>query len=194
MDLGVLHEPVALDPGHHTIAATAPGTLPFHTSIDLADGGRLTLSVDLMAPAPPPQPPPPAGPPPRAATEPPAGVGAGPFVAFGVGGVFAAGAVVALVLRGSNLATIDRDCLVLPDKLWCPNTSASEVNRARSAAQVEGPLSIGLGAAAAVAVGTGVWLLATRAHRQPSGNAGRRAWAAPWLSASGGGMSVDVVF
>lgn len=192
-DLAVLREPFALDPGHHSIAATAPGAVPFHTSVELADGARLTLSVDLAAA---PRPPPTAGGPPAgAATEPAEGSKAGPFIAFGVGGVLAAGAVVALVLRASNLATIDRDCLVLPNELWCPSSRASEVNNARRAAEIEGPLSLGLGVAAALAVGTGVWLLATGPSHQPNGHGGGgRAWVAPWLGGGGGGMRIGGVF
>jgi hypothetical protein len=43
----------------------------------------------------------------------------------------------------------------------CPTSKQSEVNGARDAALIEGPLGIGLAVGAAVSLGVGVWLLAS---------------------------------
>jgi hypothetical protein len=168
VDPASLSQPLALDPGHHTIAATAPGDRPFHTALTLPEGGRLSIAVTLepivpptpegsaraSASAPPPPPPPP---PPETNGGPPAGA----WVALGLGGALAAGSVVSFVLRASNVSTLDRECSTIAGGYACPASRASEVNAAHDAAVVEGPLGIGLAVGAAVSLGVGVWLLAT---------------------------------
>ncbi|MGH7297632.1 MAG: hypothetical protein ACRELB_22030, partial [Polyangiaceae bacterium] len=37
-----------LEPGQHTVSATAPGDLPFTTGVTLAEGARVTLTVTLQ--------------------------------------------------------------------------------------------------------------------------------------------------
>jgi len=153
---------VPLEPGRHTLRATSTGRAPFETAVQLAAGGRVAITVTLQpATSEPvrtdtPQQPP-AQPPPVPSAGPPAGA----WVAFGVGGLLAVGSVVSLVLRGSNLATLDRDCpnSTPSGSLSCPYSSMNEVNGAHDAAKIEGPLGIGLGAGAVVALGVGTWLL-----------------------------------
>jgi hypothetical protein len=84
----------------------------------------------------------------------------GAWIAIGVGGALAVGSVVSFVLRQSNIATINNDCNG-SGTLQCPSSKQSEVNDARSAAQWQGPLAIGLAGGAVVGLGIGAWLFAT---------------------------------
>jgi hypothetical protein len=170
VDPASLGQPLPLDAGRHTIAATAPGDLPFRTAVTLPEGGRLSIGVTLEpipavtpegsaratgsgAPPPPPPPLPPAeshGPP------------AGAWVAFGVGGALAAGSVISLALRQVNLTTLTHDCGPPNSSGYdCPSSLGGEVHSAHDAAAIEGPLGIGLAVGAAVSLGFGVWLLTT---------------------------------
>jgi hypothetical protein len=158
-----------LEPGRHTLRATAVGHTPFDTAMQLTAGGRVAITVTLQrTPASEPGLPPPAAQP-APAPPPEAGPPVGAWVAFGVGGLLAAGSVVSLVLRSSNLSTLDRDCSSTPSgTLTCPSSRADEVNGAHDAAKIEGPLGIALGAGAAVALGVGTWLLFSGPSRDAS--------------------------
>ena len=157
VDLGSGDISVPVDPGHHTIRATAPGCVPFETAVTLSAGGRVSITVTLQpggTSPPPPPPPPPASP---ARTTP-----VGAWVAVGVGGALAVGSVVSLVLRASNMSTLSRDCSTTSSgSLACPSATMDEVNGAHDAAKIEGPLGIGLAAGAVVAFGIGAWLFAS---------------------------------
>ena len=153
---------VPLEPGRHTLRATAAGRTPFDTAMQLTAGDRVAITVTLQpVPASEPARPDTLGTQPAPAPGPAAGPPVGAWVAFGVGGVLAVGSVVSLVLRSSNLATLDRDCPSTSPSgtLACPSSRADEVNGAHEAAKIEGPLGIGLGAGSAVALGVGTWLL-----------------------------------
>jgi hypothetical protein len=187
VDPVALRDPIALDPGHHSIAATAPGVAPFHTGVTLSEGGRVTITVDL---APPPLPETRGVAPAPAAAKNPPPVGA--YVALGIGAALAGGSIASFVLRASNIDTLNRDCVPAPQGgLACPVSAAHEVNSAHDAAQVEGPLGIGLAAGAAMALGLGVWLLV----RAPSGEAGGSPRQAirvePLILSHGGGLVVS---
>jgi hypothetical protein len=167
-DIGSLRDGVPLDPGLHTITATAPGDAPFRTGVTLPEGGRVAITVTLepmaaptaeasRAPVPPPAPP---QAPERVASA--GGAPAGAWVALGIGGALAAGSITSFVLRASNLDTLTRDCQSAGSgALSCPATRSSEVNAAHNAAAIQGPLGIGLAAGAVLAAGIGVWLLAS---------------------------------
>lgn len=170
-------------PGRHTLRATASGRTPFEAAVQLSAGGRVTLTVTLQpaeapapaaptpAPTPTPAAPPPTPPAPQANAS--SGPPTGAWIAFGAGGVLAVGSVVSFVLRASNLSTLDRDCATTASgSLSCPASKSGEVSSAHDAAQVEGPLGIGLAAGAAAAIGVGVWM---------------------WLARPGGGASALVV-
>jgi hypothetical protein len=181
VELGALGAPVPLDPGHHTLRATAPGRVPFETAVTLSAGGRVSIAVTLPLAAPSPA---------SASPSPgPGGTRATPtaaWVAVGVGGALAVGSVVALVLRQSNMATLNRDCTANGSgALACPSSTADEVNGAHDAAKIEGPLGIGLGAGAVVALGIGAWLFASAPSSGSSAIAVMPAW-----SSEGGGILV----
>jgi hypothetical protein len=162
-----------LSPGRHTLRATASGRSPFEAAVQLAAGGRITLAVTLQPVEPsgpaPPRPAPAPPPSPMPAPSPSPSVSTGTWIAFGVGGVLAVGSVVSLVLRASNLSTLDGDCATTASgSLSCPASTKSEVNSAHDAAQVEGPLGIGLAAGAAAAIGVGVWMWLASPGGSPS--------------------------
>jgi hypothetical protein len=99
--------------------------------------------------------------------------------------------VVSFVLRSSNLSTLDRDCTTGSDgKLSCPARLTGEVNDARNAAKVEGPLGIGLAAGAAVSLGVGIWLMASNPSDAPQ-QAARGVHVSPVVSQRGGMLVVS---
>jgi len=167
VDPAALREAMPLDPGTHTIAATATGDQPFHTAVTLGEGGRVSITVELAPLAPP-----------AASFSPSAGLASsapvgtdqrpshgapvGAWVALGVGGALAAGAAVTLVYRQLDWNTINNDhctsSATQPNTLICPNQTDKS---ARDRIVWEGPLGVGLAAGAVVSLGVGVWLLAT---------------------------------
>lgn len=172
VDRAALGQGMPLDVGHHTIGATAPGDAPFDTAVTLPEGGHVSITVMLTPLGAPPAGPPggqPLGQGPSGQQGPgeqnpalPAHPShAGTWVAFGVGGALAVGSVVTLLLRQSNINTINSDCPTSnkQGQLVCNPGTQNDVNGARSAAQWQGPLGIGLAAGAVVGIGIGTWLL-----------------------------------
>ena len=187
VDDAALKDPMALDPGHHTVDASAPGYAPFHTGVTLAEGARVSISValDPAAPVPPPSPvppPAPAEPAPVAPASPPvAGI-----VALGLGGVLAAGSILSFILRGSNVASLE-GCNQVRGVYQCPESDRG----AYDAAKIEGPLGIGLAAGAAIAVGLGVWLVVAPPSRAASSaSASGALYVAPAVGPGLGGLVV----
>jgi len=199
IDPARLHDPIALDAGHHSVTATAPGMDPFRTGVTLPEGGQVSITVELRplasgevqelpaatagesleAPAP------------AKANQPSSKPTLG-YVAFGIAGALAVGSVVSLVLWESNIVTLHHACgnPQPPDnKLHCPATaSPSEVNSAHDAATVQGPLGVGLGLGAAVAAGVGVWLVLTRPSDSRPGPRPQGLSVGPMLVRQGGGI------
>ncbi len=204
IEANALNGPILLDPGLHTIAADAAGRTPYRTGVKLGEGGTvtITLALDPLAPA--------GGAgggdasaaggaATRDDSQAPAGADlasgspqsrGSPALAYGLlglGGALAAGSIAAFVLRESNLGTLNTDCASPPapappaGMLKCPQGKANEVNGARSAASLEGPLGWGLAAGAAGALGVGAWLLL---RPQPAQSAGG-VHVTPVVSASG---------
>lgn len=138
---------VPLDPGGHVVAATAKGTRPFRTQINLPEGGRVDVPIafemPLVEPAPAP-PPPPEGPPYRT-------IG---LVTGGAGGVLLIGGVVVLALRSSAISKLNEVC----PSGNCPASRQEELTATRDHAKLEGPLGIALVATGVAAVGAGVFM------------------------------------
>jgi hypothetical protein len=169
VDAAALHDAMPLEPGTHTISATAPGDAPFRTAVTLGEGGRVSITVDLSPIAPRPAASasaavpgtPPAG---SDVPRPSHGAPAGAWVALGLGGALAAGSVVSFVLRSMDLNTLDKDCppsTTTPNQVLCTQAHLDDAKTVQSRARIEGPLGIGLGAGAVVSLGVGVWLLAS---------------------------------
>jgi hypothetical protein len=201
VDANTLRTPLLLDPGHHTIAADAPGMAPYRTGVTLPEGGAVTITIAL-------EPPPAASattstapvvdaglPPP--VTSPAAGSsGASPLAIglLGLGGALAVGSVVSFVLRGSNLDTLNKDCAnppaaPQPGSLSCPLSRTSEVNNAHNAAQIEGPLGWGLAGGAVASIGAGVWLLVR--PRPAAAQGGSGVGVTPIVSQNGGMLVIS---
>jgi len=185
VDPASLREPIPLDPGHHSIAASAPGATAFHAGVTLPEGDRVSITVEL----------PPAvdsqthdG----AASNLPHASAVGGGVALGAGGVLAAGAIVAWVLRASNIATLDRDCSATQGggSVTCPQSLANKVNAAHDAAEIEGPLGIALTAAAVVAAGVGVWLIVSPGSAHAPSSASHELRITPLVATGGGGLTL----
>ncbi len=194
VDSAALRDPMRLEPGAHTIAATAPGDLPFRTAVTLPEGGHVSITVTFeKAPAAPLArgagdgvvPKPLAVPAPVDVHH---GAPAGAWIALGLGAALAAGSVVSFVLRASNLSTLDQDCTSTGSGVSCPQSLASTVNQAHDAAAIEGPLGIGLAAGAAVSVGIGVWLLVSTPSSRPAQPSSGSVSIAPVLSPHGGAL------
>jgi hypothetical protein len=206
VDAATLRAPIPLDPGHHTIAATAAGDLPFRTGVTLPEGGRVTITIALE-PIPPPPPTAvsaggtglgapgasasPSGSAPHAGgepTEPAQPSRTGAYIALGVGGALAAGSVISFLLVNANNSTINKDCSAQGQggALTCPSSLQSEVNTARNAALTERVLGYGLGGGAIVALGIGAWLLWSAAPSSaPAGSAKQSVRVAPVVSEHG---------
>jgi hypothetical protein len=146
------------DPGKHEVVANAPGYFPAKTSVELAEGGKQTVTLrltpDPSAAAPPPVAPPPTQvePVPTHDTRPPpqAEHGGGnktlAFVLLGVGGAgIVTGSVTGLLALGKKG---DLDC---PDK-QCSGAAADDLDSANTMALVS-TIGFAVGIPAA-AVGT----------------------------------------
>ena len=197
--------PVVVDPGAHEVTAVATGMQAFHAPATTGEGGTATVDVafvsivsaiptvptdapPLNAPLAPPPPPPPRPepvPPPLDAPPSHGGRTAG-VVLVAAGAVLAAGAVVLVVVRAEDIASLDDAC---PGGL-CPRSRQSELESTRSRALVEGPAAIAVGATGIVAASIGVVLLAT------SGDGRTRAMTgiAPWFDRDARGIAWSARF
>lgn len=142
-------EAVPVDPGRHTLSATAPGHVPFETTFDAQEGATATIEVPALVSSAPAVAP---------ATRTPAskkvaiGVGAASAVAVAVGGV-------AGVLALEGRAEARRLCPEDPFAFRCPTVAGSDAwNEARSAGTIS---TVGFVAGGALLAGAAMlWLLA----------------------------------
>jgi hypothetical protein len=190
--------PIVVDPGVHEITASGTGMTPFRARVTLVEGGQGTVEATLAPPAPAATPaPPPVVPPPRAAVvpePPPSGregmhppSGASPHSArttVGVaflagGGIFLAGATAILLVRHSDIQSLEAAC---PGDV-CPVARASELESTRNRALVEGPIGVAAGAVGLVGAGVGIYLVAT------AGN-GKSVALTPWADRSASGIAL----
>jgi hypothetical protein len=171
-------EPIALPPGRHVVAATAPGSAPFHAELALAEGAQVSLTVTLEPQS-------------RPSAEPaPSGSGhartlAG-WIVLGGGAALAAASAVLLVVRHDDIAALNRAC---PDGA-CPSTAdANELEAMRSRALVEGPVGYAIGVAGVAAIGVGLYLVAAK-----HGSAAVTASLVPLVARGGAGVAFAGAF
>jgi hypothetical protein len=186
--------PIVVDPGVHEITATGAAMAPFRARITLVEGGQGTVEATLAPPATPAPPavaspprtaavpePPPAG---REETRPPSASPRSAQSAVGVaflagGGIFLAGATAILLVRHSDIQSLEAAC---PGDV-CPVARASELESTRNRALVEGPIGVAVGAVGLVGAGVGIYLIATAGH-------GKSVAVTPWADRSASGLTL----
>jgi hypothetical protein len=194
-----LGAPLALDPGVHDVSGSATNVPPFHTSLTLAEGARVSLVVPLDRPAvaavtPAPmlvERPTPADPdkhPMPSSTD--GGRRTWGFVALGTGGALLVTSGVVLLLRHNDIATLDDAC---HNGGVCPRSREAELTRVRSRAVTEGPVAGVLAAGGLVAAGIGVWLLASGPDAKAT-SARQRPVVGAFATPSAGGVDLAGTF
>jgi hypothetical protein len=158
-----LAQPIVLDPGPHTVVATAFGQGPFRSQVTIPEGGVASLPIaftspDATAPVPSPAPPGPQAP---AASDGKRTLG---WILAGSGGALLVGSGVLLLLRHQDISSLDSAC---PGGSCPPNANQNDLNATRDRALVEGPVAGALAAAGVVAAGVGVYFLVTSRSSQP---------------------------
>jgi hypothetical protein len=188
-----------VDPGTHTVEASAPGKQPWSGKVDVAAKQKdATVTVTLVdAPAPPPPPPPPPNPagtgtPPPPPTQPPPQETSSwstqktlAVVAGGVGVVgVAVGSIFGLRAKSKNDEALQpQNC---PTSSLCTQNGLNLTNDAKSAASLS---TIGFVAGGVlVAAGVVLWVTA------PSSTTQTGIRLAPTVAPSFGGLSLDAAF
>lgn len=152
-------------PGEHRVSYAPPGEAEVVTPISVEAGKKTVVVLDRRGartgPAPAPVATTPSSPPREGETS-PLGV-----VAVVAGGALVVASVVSLVLRESAIGTIEDAC---PEGR-CPRAKESDVESARSRAEVLMPVAAVTGAAGILALGGGIYLLARPAPPPPTSRA-----------------------
>ena len=194
-----LGAPLLLDPGVHDVSGSAANVPPFHTSLTLAEGARVSLVVQLDRPAvaaitpvvtPVDRPNRPDPDNHRMPLNTDGGRRTWGFVALGTGGALLVTSGVVLLLRHNDIATLDDAC---HNGGVCPRSREAELTRVRSRAVTEGPIAGVLAAGGLVAAGIGVWLLATPTDVQAA-IAPRRPVISAFATPSAGGVDLAGTF
>ena len=179
---GTLGVPLPLDPGPHSVDATAPGRPPFHAQVELQPGDtkQVQLAMGDASPA-------------EAPERPSSGGGrrtAG-YVVMGGGVALGAAAIVFLVMHNSAVNDLNDAC---PNAkctgITANSTQANELRDTQSRARLDQGLAIGFGAASVVAVGVGAYL----AFSKPSSAPAPSAWIAPSAPGAPAGLSFHATF
>jgi hypothetical protein len=203
---GALGRPIPLDPGRHTVTATAKDAAPFRTEISLPEGGHVSLTISLdptagvmnsqaneTTPPPPQTPIQPGAPPPQPGEDTSSRRTVG-YVVSGVGAALVVGAGVTLLMRSAEIATLNKNC---PGGA-CPISQRDQLTSARNRALVEGPLGVGLGALGIVAMGVGAYIVLTSPppsnDAPPQSEPAESARLEPWVSPHGGGLMLGGAF
>ncbi len=155
-------KPIELDPGDHTVQASAPtAKQPFESKVKLGESGQVELQVVLEGPgaptcaagttwngkecAPDKPPPPPSG-----------GGKTLAWVAVGGGAALLVGGIVLFVARKSDIDDINKLC---PNLNNCDPRNESAVNDDKSQANLFLPLGIGFTVVGAGLAGLGTYML-----------------------------------
>lgn len=180
LSAGTLGVPLPLDPGTHTVDATAPGRTPFHAEIALQAGDTKEVQITV----------------PGAASAPPDEDDAGAvsrrrtvgFVVAGGGVALGAGALVFLVLHNGAVSDLDALCPGGACGVGVDHTQALDL---QSRARRDQALAIGFGAASVVALGAGAYFLFSKPS---SSHASPAAWLAPSAPGAAAGLTVHATF
>jgi hypothetical protein len=171
-----------IDPGEHTVEATAPGYLRATAKVRLAEGGADSVALTLE-----PDPNAPKAPPPGAAPSTPGAVETPPpqggsrvvaYVALGVGAVgLGVGAVTGILAMGAK-SDLDSSC----QNKVCPADQQSKIDSAKT----EGTISTFgfIVGGAGLAVGAVLLLMPSSASAKVGGATVR-----PYVGANGGGLA-----
>jgi len=176
---GALGSPFAVDPGPHTLEATAPGYSVWSTTVIVGKDGDLQIAtIPILQKSV--DPPRPGGP----VTEPAPSSPLRP-VAFAIGGVGAAGIVVGSIFGGLAIGDTNKAKELCPNKVCAPGGEGRAKVDAASTKALISTLGIGVGAAA---LATGVVLFVV------SGSAAKKAESAarlvPTAGPDGGGITL----
>ncbi|AKU96527.1 hypothetical protein AKJ09_03191 [Labilithrix luteola] len=149
-------EPIEVDPGEHTVSASATGTRTTTRKVVVNEGRDSVVPVSFESSAD------------QAST------GGGPnrtlgIVALGAGGALLATSVVLLLVRESDISKLHDVC---PGGN-CPSSRRDELQSAHDRASLFGPLGIGVGAAGAVAAGIGAYLVLRPSHDEANASKSR---------------------
>jgi hypothetical protein len=165
-----LGEPIVLEPGSHLVTAAATAAAPSRSEIVLPEGAQVSLTVSIepristsavaaqtasppasiVASSRPPAEAPPAAP---ARARDTAG-----WTAIAAGGVLATASAILFFVRNGDIAKLNHAC---PGGVCPPGSNEADLESTRSRALLEGPLSVAIGIAGAIALGSGAYLVLT---------------------------------
>jgi hypothetical protein len=151
-------KPVELDPGDHTVSASASGMKPFHQTVKLQASANETVTVQFE--------------PdqvvvdhtlenPRGGDADTGGGGRGalPYVLLVGGGLAIFAGSMFLILREGTISDIEKTCPVVNGARVCPTRTETDVKDKRDQAELYMPLGITFVAVGAVAAAAGVYFL-----------------------------------
>jgi hypothetical protein len=173
-----------VNPGKHTIRASAPGFRDYEKTVELKRGGVVTIEIKLEPTEASSQPVPPAGAPvdqpsPGVASDRPSGSKVPAFVALGFGAVGLGVGAVTGKMSLDRVSELDEAC---PEKR-CPSGRQADIDDAKMLGTIS---TIGFGVGV-LGIGTGVVLLvlsgSTEEKRAAAGTA-----VSPWIGASSVGL------
>ncbi|WP_394833687.1 hypothetical protein LVJ94_44990 [Pendulispora rubella] len=203
-----LDKPIALDPGTHAITASSQGKMAFETRVTLPERARTTVVVPYVEPrdtsngkvgsdtkdvkaepqnapadgAPHPIP----TPAPESESNPGSGRRTAGWITAGAGAAFLVGAAVTLVMRQSDISSLEDAC---PDGR-CPIARRSELESLHDGAQTKGTVAAVLAGVGVIGVGVGTYLLLSAPSSSRASQASARALNISGRVAPAGGQFV----